>query len=69
MGFIAGVFRLGDSVTAALEKVDKAGIDFWLVDNTIAGSEQLLYASRPMFAIQLNSETESLPSISDGEHP
>ena len=48
VGFIAGVFRLGDSVTAALEKVDKAGIDFWLVDNTIAGSEQLLYASRPM---------------------
>ena len=24
---------------------------------------------RDMFAIQLNSETESLPSISDGEHP
>ena len=37
VGVIAGVFRLGDSVMAALEKVDKAGIDFWLVDNTIAG--------------------------------
>ena len=47
-GFVIGVFRLGDFVSSALEKVDQTGVEFWLSDQGALPGKQRLHTSHPM---------------------
>jgi CHASE1-domain containing sensor protein len=43
-GYAAGVFRIGDLIQAALQGLERAGIEIRLYDDAVAAEERLLYA-------------------------
>ena len=44
-GYIVGVFRGGDIVTAALNTLDRQGLSYRLIDESASSTEQLLFSS------------------------